>query len=68
MDFNVIGNLIGSLGFPIVMCIMMYNRMGKQDEQHKEEMSKLTESINNNTVALTQLSAKLDEKEKFENE
>lgn len=68
MDFNVIGNLIGSLGFPIVMCIMMYNRMGKQDEQHKEEMSKLTESINNNTIALTQLSAKLDEKEKMADE
>lgn len=65
MDVNVIGNLIGSIGFPIVMCIMMYNRMGKQDEQHKEEMSKLTESINNNTIALTQLSAKLDEKEKM---
>lgn len=65
MDFNVIGNLIGSLGFPIVMCIMMYNKMGKQDEQHKEEMSKLTESINNNTIALTQLSAKLNEKEKM---
>lgn len=68
MDFNIIGNLIGSLGFPIVMCIMLYNRMGKQDEQHKEEMSKLTESINNNTIALTQLSAKLDEKEKMLNE
>ena len=68
MDITVIGNLIASLGFPIIMCIMMYNRMGKQDEQHKEEMSKLTESINNSTGALTQLSAKLDEKEKMENE
>lgn len=68
MDITVIGNLIGSLGFPIVMCIMLYNRMGKQDEQHKQEMSKLTESINNNTVALTRLSAKLDEKERLKNE
>lgn len=63
MDVSLITNLIGSLGFPIVMCIMLYNRMDKQDEQHKEEMSKLTESLNNNTIALTQLSAKLDRKE-----
>lgn len=60
MDITVIGNLIGTLGFPIVMCIMMYNRMEKQDEQHKEEMSKLTESLNNNTLALTKLTTRLE--------
>lgn len=60
MDFTVVTNLIGSLGFPIVMCLMLYKRMDKQDEQHKEEMSKLTESLNNNTIALTQLTAKLE--------
>lgn len=63
MDIALITNLIGSLGFPIVMCLMLYKRMDKQDEQHREEMSKLTESLNNNTVALTQLTAKLDAKE-----
>lgn len=62
MDITVIANLIGSLGFPIVMCLMMYSRLNKQDEQHKEEMTKLTESLNNNTIALTQLATKLDSK------
>lgn len=62
MDITLITNLIGSLGFPIVMCLMLYNRMNKQDEVHKEEMHKLTESLNNNTLALTQLSSKLDTK------
>ena len=60
MDITAIGNLIGSLGFPIVMCILMFNRMDKQDELHKQEMEKVTESLNNNTVALTQLSAKFE--------
>lgn len=60
MDYSVMVNLIGSLGFPIVMCLMMYARLNKQDEQHKEEMTKLTESLNNNTIALTQLTSKLD--------
>lgn len=60
MDASFITSLISSVGFPIVMCLMLYNRMDKQDEQHKEEMQKLTESLNNNTVALTQLASKLD--------
>ena len=63
MDLSSIVNVIGSLGFPIVMCIMLYQRMDKQDEQHKEEMTKLTESLNNNTIALTQLASKLEYKE-----
>lgn len=60
MDASFITSLISSVGFPIVMCLMLYSRMDKQDEQHKEEMQKLTESLNNNTLALTQLASKLD--------
>lgn len=74
MDFTTITSLIGSLGFPIVMCILMFNRMEKQSEQHKEEMNALkaemsannkqtTEAINNNTLALQTLVVKLDKGE-----
>ena len=59
MDVNVITQLIGSLGFPIAACVALFYRMNKQDEQHKEEMTKITESLNNNTIALTRLSEKL---------
>lgn len=59
MDITTVGQLIGSLGFPIVMCLLLYYRMEKQDEAHKEEMNKLTESVNNNTLALQQLSERL---------
>lgn len=60
MDLNVITGLIGSLGFPIVMCLILIFRMDKQDEQHKEEMDKITEALTNNTVALTNLTAKIE--------
>lgn len=63
MDVNTYTSLIGSLGFPIVMCIMMYVRMGKQDGLHQQEMDKLTESLNNNTVAITKLATKLGQEE-----
>lgn len=56
MDPNAITSLIGSIGFPIVMCLLLYYRMDKQDENHKEEMNKITEALNNNTFALKELS------------
>ena len=59
MDLNALTTAIGSLGFPIIMCLLLYDRMGKQDTQHKEEMLKMTESLNNNTMALHKLSDKL---------
>lgn len=60
MDANTIIQLVGSLGFPIVMCGALFWRMVKSDEQHKAEMDKLSEAINNNTIALTKLSDNLD--------
>lgn len=63
MDYTTITQLIGSLGFPIVACVALYVRMNKQDEVHKEEMHKLTESLNNNTIALNKLVDKLDKGE-----
>ena len=60
MDANTIIQLVGSLGFPIVMCGALFWRMVKSDEQHKQEMDKLSEALNNNTIAITKLSDNLD--------
>lgn len=59
MDVTEITQLISTLGFPIVCCIALFWKMNKQDENHKEEMSKMTDALNNNTVALTKLSDRL---------
>lgn len=56
MDANTIVQLIGSLGFPIVCCIALFWRMIKSDENHKTEIDKLTDALNNNTLVLHQLS------------
>lgn len=60
MDANSIIQLIGSLGFPIVACGALFWRMIKSDEQHKEEMAKMSEALNNNTSALVKLTEKLE--------
>lgn len=64
MDANTITNLVGSLGFPIVCTIFLIWVLFKMTSTHKEEISelrtsnennvvKMTEAINNNTAILT---------------
>lgn len=60
MDVNTLIQLVGSLGFPIVACGALFWRMVKSDEQHKEEMNKMSEALNNNTTALVKLTEKLE--------
>lgn len=55
MDISTITQLIGSLGFPIVMCGALFWKMNKQDESHKEEISELKKSIDNNTAICARL-------------
>lgn len=59
MDAGVLTQMIGSLGFPIAMCVALLWIVVKLNEQHRVEMDKMTEALNNNTVALTKLAAKL---------
>lgn len=54
MEGNII-EIIGSIGFPIAMCLLLFNYMEKQGEKHDKEIGDLTETINNNTKILTEL-------------
>ena len=70
IDFEAISNLIATVGFPIV-CFLMAGwyvkyREDKNDEkfdklntQHDEENKRITEALNNNTMALQKLTDKL---------
>lgn len=68
MDVSTIVSLISSLGFPIIACIYMARFVTKQldsyradikelQDEHKAEIGKVTEALNNNTKALIELSA-----------
>lgn len=63
--------IISAVGFPIVAAVgcayfvkWQYSENQKQVEsmrqEHKEEMSKMTEALNNNTLALQKLIDKID--------
>lgn len=51
---------ISTVGFPIVMCILMYAMNDKQDIRHAEEIEKVTNALNNNTIVMQKLVDKLD--------
>lgn len=72
MDIQTIATLIGTLGFPIVACCGMAYFFAKVNDNyrndikeiqanHKEEISGMTEAINNNTLVIQKLVDKMDE-------
>lgn len=55
MDINAITTLISNVGVPCACLIATFYLWFKETEAHKEEMAKMTEALNNNTIALTKL-------------
>lgn len=53
---KAIGEAVSRVGFPIAMCAAMFYCILVQTERHEKEVMQLTETINNNTQVLTELS------------
>ena len=65
MSYDQIVTLIGSVGFPIV-CVfaMLYifrQIIIKMEDSHKEELTKVTEAINNNTQVVSEMKKELEQ-------
>ena len=50
---------VQSVGFPIVMSFVLLRYMEKSDDKREEQNLELTKAVNNNTVVMTKLVAKL---------
>lgn len=55
MDVQVIGQLVASLGFPIVAAAALFWFINKQEERHKEEMDGVRKTLEENTSVLASL-------------
>lgn len=53
--FTQVTQLISNYAFPIVCCVALFWKSNKDQELHREESSKFTEAINNNTQAMREL-------------
>lgn len=59
MDIQGITNLITTIGFPIAVCLICFWYINKIQESHKQEMDKMSEAIQNNTLVMQKLLDKL---------
>ena len=60
MDIQVILTAISTVGFPIVACGGLFWLVNKISDQHKQEVEKMTEALNNNTIAITKLTERMN--------
>lgn len=60
MTVDQIIQMISTVGFPIVCCGALFWYMMKESSSHKEEVAKITEALNNNTLMLQKLCDKLE--------
>ena len=76
IDTGSITQAIMNVGFPIAMCCAMAwyvkystdkqrEEVRQLNEQHDSEMSKVTDALNNNTLAIQKLCDKLGEERKI---
>ena len=61
-DFNLILQAISTVGFPIVMCGIMFWFLNKEQENHKAEMMSLKDVISENNQVLESLKQLIEDK------
>lgn len=59
MDVSALIQAISTVGFPIVMCLLFMYYIKYINDQHKDEIDKLSQSVNNNTLVMQKLLDKL---------
>ncbi len=58
---NDVITAISTVGFPIVMSLILFWYLQKETEAHREETNALKDAINKLEIAITSLITKLDE-------
>lgn len=61
-NVQVLIQAISTVGFPIAMCVIMAYYVKYTEDKHREEINSIREALENNTLALTKLSDKMEEK------
>lgn len=52
---NDLVSIISTVGFPIALTLILLWYIYDSNNKHKEEIDKMSEALNNNTLALTKL-------------
>lgn len=55
MDIQAITTLITTVGFPVVMCLLLMKYMQQENQRNDDTITKLSDTINANTKAITEM-------------
>lgn len=58
---NTLAQVISQVGFPIVMCGVLFWYMTKQDERQEEQNQRMMETLNNLSMVITELKQKIND-------
>ena len=61
MEANTLVQIISTVGFPIFACCALGYLLYREQNEHKEEIQKLTEALNGNTTIMAQLKQLLED-------
>lgn len=62
MELTEILTAIGTVGFPVVFCILMFQYIKEQTKSHKDEIDSLKNVISENNNILAQLKQLIEDK------
>ena len=62
MEFAEILSAIGTVGFPVVFCIILFSYVKEQTKTHKEEVTELRNVIAENNQILASLKQLIEDK------
>lgn len=57
---EIVKDLVSNLGVPVACLVVTFKLWQKETESHKQAEDKMTEAINNNTVAINKLVDRMD--------
>lgn len=54
-NFNLMLQAISTVGFPIVICLIMIYILYQTEQNHKQEINEMMKALENNTIAINHL-------------
>lgn len=66
MDINVISQFIGSVGFPIVACVMLYKMINETMQKNTDAINKLSDAMTDFKTTMEHVLIMLNDKDKEE--
>lgn len=57
---EIFKDLVSNVGVPVACLVVTFKLWNKEREDHKASEEKMTEAINNNTLALNKLAERID--------